>query len=414
MKKKLLGAGVLFIAIFLVLSSIAIADTKDIELETMSTTHTNEIQPSHEKVVKSQDGPIIWDNGGTTASSNLYSSQNDTCYPFVSQVADDFHFEEVTPIHDVHWFGGFWGGDPFDPCDFWIFFYKDDGTGSQPTGAGMNDPAPTAVAAYFFPGVTGMPLDPNGFYSYKVILDPPFIAEPCEKYWIAIQAAFCFPPQWGWANTGGIQLAPAVQGFPVLGTEFWTPLDPEVDMAWHLTGEETCEPCIDVEKYVWDKNNQEWIDADTESEALDVPICDEVTFKIVVHNCGDTDITDIIIDDKMHDSLKFISGDPEPDEAVYEEPFWYLKWFFPGPLAPCETIEVYITAHVEGPECSYDFNHVLVEGKCCGNTLQDEDEAWVHAIKKSKSVNMPFLAWLESHPNMFPLLQKLLKLIALL
>jgi uncharacterized repeat protein (TIGR01451 family) len=379
----------------------------------MSTENTNIMQNTYIKQANSQRGNIIWDNGGTTATSNLYSSQNDTCYPFVSQVADDFHFEEDTPIFDVHWFGGFWGGDPIDPMDFWIFIYKDDGTGSQPTGAGMPDPAPTAVAAYFFPGVSGMPLDPNGYYSYEVDLDPPFLAEACQKYWIAIQAAFCFPPQWGWANTDVIKLAPAVQGFPALNIPFWTLIDPETDMAWYLTGEETCEPCIDVEKYVWDKNNQEWVDADTETEALDVPICTEVTFKIVVHNCGDTDITNIKVTDRMHTSLKYISGDPDPDSVAQEGDEWIIVWKFPGPLAPCETIEIYITAHVEGPECSYDYNRVVVEGEACGNQIVDQDEAWVHAIKKSKSVNIPFLNWLESHPNMFPLLQKLLKLVGL-
>jgi hypothetical protein len=246
MRKKniLKAAGVLLIAIAMVFSSIAIANTNEKDLQTMYTNPQNEIKQTQTKEIGTLEGPIIWDNGGTLADSNLYSSQNDTCYPFVSQVADDFHFEEDTDVYDVHWFGGFWGGDPFDPVDFWIFFYKDDGSGSQPTGAGMPDPAPTAIAAYYFRGVTGLPLDPNGFYSYGVDLDPPFHAAGCEKYWIAIQAVFCFPPQWGWANTNGIKLASAVQGFPVLNMPFWTRVDPEVDMAWYLTGKP--EPCEEL------------------------------------------------------------------------------------------------------------------------------------------------------------------------
>jgi uncharacterized repeat protein (TIGR01451 family) len=185
------------------------------------------------------------------------------------------------------------------------------------------------------------------------------------------------------------------------------------DMCFQLTEFEPCDPCIDVEKYAWDNKNQEWVDADTESEALDVPICDDVTFKIVVHNCGTDDIINIKIQDKMHASLKYISADPEPDEVYLEGEYWYITWVFPGPLQPCETIEVYITAHVEGPECSNDANYVLVDGQSCGETVRDEDFCWIHAIKKSKSANHPFLAWLENHLNMFPLLQKLLKLLAL-
>ena len=101
----------------------------------------------------------------------------------------------------------------------------------------LPDPSPTAVASYVFPAVTGYPKDANGYHSYGVVLDPPFVAIACEKYWIAIQAEFDFPPQWGWANTDGITLSPAVQGFPALGTQFWTMIDPEVDMAFYLTAE---------------------------------------------------------------------------------------------------------------------------------------------------------------------------------
>jgi hypothetical protein len=33
--------------------------------------------------------------------------------------------------------------------------------------------------------------------------------------------------------------------------------------------------------------------------------------------------------------------------------------------------------------------------------------------QKSKAINNPFLYWLQSHPNLFPLLQKLLQLLGL-
>jgi len=182
---------------------------------------------------------ILWDNGAPTPNSNLASSQLDAVYPFISQVADDFIFEEDTEISDVHWWGGFWNGPPdeVDPCEFNIYFYADDGTGGAPTGSGSPDPSPTALATYNFPSISGKPVNPDGFYEYNVDLDPPFIAVAGEKHWIAIQAVFPFPPQWGWADTATTpQLSPAVQGFPLLGTTFWTVMSPEVDMAFYLTG----------------------------------------------------------------------------------------------------------------------------------------------------------------------------------
>jgi hypothetical protein len=183
---------------------------------------------------------IIWDNGGSVGVGYAISSQNDAGYPFVSQVADDFQFTEDMDVMDVHWWGDFWNGPPdeVDPSPFWVYFYADDGSGNMPTGAGMADPAPTALAGYYFPGVTGYPLDPFGMHEYNVVLDPPFTAIAGQKYWIAIQADFLYPPQWGWIFTDGVQLHQAMQGFPLLGTPFWTdPVPPGVDMAFYLTGE---------------------------------------------------------------------------------------------------------------------------------------------------------------------------------
>ena len=406
MKKFLKGAVVLLIAITLVFSTVAIADTNN--EKTLQTWAANPIKPT--TIVnpngENSRGPVVWDNGEPSATSNLFSSQFDDCYPFISQVADDFHFEETTEVADVHWWGGFWGGDPIECIDFYIYFYKDDGTGTAPTGGGLDDPSVTAIASYFFPDVCGV-VDPNGIYEYEVVLNPPIVFEPCYKYWIAIQAVFCYPPQWGWANTDGIQLHSAVQGFPLLGTPFWTPIDPEVDMAFQLTSEE-CEPCIDVEKYVWDPEYQEWVDADTKDTALDVAKCDEITYKIVIHNCGTVELYDIVVKDKMHKSVKYIASDP-PGEHYFEDPFHYIEWFFPGPLYPCETIEIYITAHVEGPECSYDENYVLVEAYGCGNIVRDDDSAWIHVKGCGIPILRPFLYFLEAHPNMFPLLQKMLQ-----
>ena len=182
-----------------------------------------------------------------------------------------------------------------------------------------------------------------------------------------------------------------------------------------VTEEGGCEPGIDVEKYVLDLDGN-WVDADTENAALDLPICHDGQFKIVIKNTGECALINIVVKDIMHESLKYTGADPEPDNVVNTPPEWVMDWMFPGPLAPGDTIEIYVNFHVEGPECSVDYNHVLVEGfceECPGDIVQDEDWCWVHAYKKSKDLNMPFLQFLQSHPNIFPLLQKLLKTLGL-
>jgi hypothetical protein len=181
---------------------------------------------------------VIWDNGGDTGYA--FSSQLDEVYPFDSQVADDFIFDVGMDVTDVHWWGAFWNGPPdeVDPCDFYIYIYADDGSGTQPTGAGMEHPQVTALATYFFPQLTGYPLSPNGNHEYNVTLSPPFQATGGVKYWLVVQPVFPYPPQWGWVNTDQVHLNLSVQGFPLLGYPFWT-LYTGVDMAFYLTGEES-------------------------------------------------------------------------------------------------------------------------------------------------------------------------------
>ena len=185
-----------------------------------------------------------------------------------------------------------------------------------------------------------------------------------------------------------------------------------------ITGEAGCEPSIDIEKYVWDEENQDWIDADTMDEALDVPICNDATFKIVVKNTGNCPLFGVNISDHMHDSLKFISADPEPGDVWYDETNseWRMWWFFPDEIfMPDETIEITVIAHVEGPKCSYDYNWVLVGAICeHGTYVEDEDTCWVHAYEKAKVFNSPILNFLQNHPNMFPLLQLLLQRLEIL
>jgi hypothetical protein len=112
----------------------------------------------------------------------------------------------------------------------------------------------------------------------------------------------------------------------------------------------------------------------------------------------------------MVDSLEFISADPDPIDFQHSPPFYNMFWLFPGPLIVGETIEIIITAHVGGPECSTYYNLVEVFGTSeDGTTVTDTDYCFVHAIKNNREFNSPFLAFLDSHPNLFPLLQKLLQ-----
>lgn len=159
---------------------------------------------------------LLYDNG--MIGETLLASQLDVLYPFNAQMADDFSVAADSYIESVEFVGGFWNGTPFDPVDFNIYIYADDG--GVPTGSGMDNPETTALATY--EGVLSGVFD-GTYYTYEMTLDTPFLAEAGVTYWFVPQAEFPFAPQWGVAaqNAGNVGYN-AVQGFPILGTMYWT------------------------------------------------------------------------------------------------------------------------------------------------------------------------------------------------
>jgi hypothetical protein len=191
----------------------------------------------------STSDPVIWNNYGYIPSGYGWASQWDDMYPFQCQVADDFFLENNSLVTSVHWWGWFGGDLPCpNPIDFNIIFYHDDETGTMPTGAGMQDPTPTAISVYHIPQVNGTPVDPynpfNMLFEYNTTLPTPFYAEANTKYWIAIQGNLSYPPQCGWLTNGDNpdQLLGPVQGFPLVGTPYWTDISQGGDMAFVLNG----------------------------------------------------------------------------------------------------------------------------------------------------------------------------------
>ena len=150
-----------------------------------------------------------------------------------------------------------------------------------------------------------------------------------------------------------------------------------MDLAFVITGPE-CTPSIDVEKKVWDEANNDWVDS------IDMDVCNNAEFLMTIHNDGTCcDLTDIIVTDFMDASLEFVDANPPPD---YVDPIpegTLIGWSFAGPLEPCNTIDITVTAHVVGPGCHLDSNHVSVEGFCesTGEYVTDEDVAYVHATE---------------------------------
>jgi hypothetical protein len=345
----------------------------------------------------SEKGYTLFLQSPNPSSGNWYAYTSDLNSPY--RCFDNF-WDITQPICDIHWWGLslFWNGAGWEDCDpdgmlFDIAFYTE--SGGEP-GDLVCQYSQVSPAYEFYDNY-------NSWSGYKWSYD----LDPCCELdwgWVSIASSSSSNECWFlWMNSpDGDKQCLQVGGDPE-----WK----DDDLAFELTGTQPCEPSIVVEKYVWDEANGEWVDADTEAEAIRLPICQDVYFKIVIHNNGNIDLKDIVVMDKMHDSLRFISANPGPDEYVYDPPFHYMDWYFPGPLPPCNTIEIYITAHVEGPEDSYDFNFVLVEANGCGQTVSDEDYAWVNAYKKSRDANIYIHSLLEHFIQQHPYLVKILNLL---
>ncbi len=367
-RKNLKEVIVLLIAAVLLFTSVAV---------TADTVEEEKVDP---RFFRASSSDVVYGNDGQSAIDDVLFSQLPyepyEQWIFMTSDADagyrvhDNYFNVTGSIYDIHWWGlsliytgsGWQNCDPEEMC-FEIIFW-DSLLGNKICEYTQICP-PAEPTGKFYSGFE--------MYYWETFLDP--CCDQIPDGWVSIQSISSENDCWFlWAGSDDGDHYSYQQGAP----------DPEDfinDTAFELTG--GCNSSIDVEKYVWDPVTNTWIDADTEDEALDLPICTDAKFKIVIHNDGCYPIYDINVTDIMNDSLEFIIADPDPDGSEYYPPNYYIYWYFSGLLNVGETIAINITAHVVGPECSIDSNYVEVEASSDSEpyTVSDEDYAYVHAFE---------------------------------
>jgi hypothetical protein len=152
-------------------------------------------------------GYVIWEQlpDGVAA----ISSQYDVCYPFTSEVADDFTGEigVGTDGYGISWWGSYWNGSATSPPDgFTIRFYADD--------SGMPGDLVHEETVTDYHEVDG---SPNGYCAFIEA------SLGLARYHVAIQADLCFPPQWGVATGVGNGDEAHFRG-ELFGFPDWTPV----------------------------------------------------------------------------------------------------------------------------------------------------------------------------------------------
>ncbi len=190
-------------------------------------------------------GDVLWDNGVLDFYDwpPLYISQLDAAYPFHAQAADDFLIAADSDTYNraritaITWYGAFKSPDqpPVDPSEFNFLVYRD--FGGYPKGFGLDDPSVTAEEIRTVPRAEIVESPLNDWVSeYAVDLsDQAIVLDVSRTYWLAIQSVNLFPPKWHWAATDGQQWGHyGVQGFPLVGVPYWTPI--HTDLAFVLHG----------------------------------------------------------------------------------------------------------------------------------------------------------------------------------
>lgn len=159
--------------------------------------------------------------GGTSACTQFRSSQLATS--FASQTADDFSLTANATVRKIRFWGGYFNGVPAPISSFNVLIYAD--AGGQPTGT-PGDPTGTALHSFTVSATvvdTGASISgaSSNIFRYDFDLGAGFLATAGTTYWLAIQAAVEFPPQWGWATQLAGAGDPIAQWMPVAGLNEW-------------------------------------------------------------------------------------------------------------------------------------------------------------------------------------------------
>ena len=147
------------------------------------------------------EGVIKWEQLPNGVSG--LSSQDDQCYPFLSEVADDFMGDGEMMI-GAGWWGVYWNGTPIAPDAFNLKVYAD--------GGGAPGELIYSEAVTDYNETFGDP------YGYCALLSEGVMKMDGMTYWLGVQAVFCFPPQWGYGTGEGsgseIHFLSAFFGYP--------------------------------------------------------------------------------------------------------------------------------------------------------------------------------------------------------
>ncbi|MHC1625290.1 MAG: Ig-like domain-containing protein [Methermicoccaceae archaeon] len=138
------------------------------------------------------------------------------------------------------------------------------------------------------------------------------------------------------------------------------------------------QPSVEVEKKASKDNGVTW------EKEVNVTVGGKVRFRIMVHNNGDLDLTNILVTDVLPECLQYADNATPYEPQINNN---QLTWSFDGPLPHCETITIEFDAQVvsEGE----NINNVSVSADTEEGSVTDSDTAVVYGVPGGPDTTPP-------------------------
>ena len=346
MKKILKGAVVLLIAITMFFSTVAIADTQEKINETS-------INPTGSLI--SNDQQNSWNNiqqtiGGTVIFENLPWDPSDPCNGYYSDDDQGFRCYDnfyglADPISDVHW----WGLEAFDD----------------------NDPTGSTLVIEFYNDVGGIPDVGSPVATFTGIVGSNIMA----------------------TDTGVVYF-----GYNLWFLEYDLPTDVVMTSGWVGIWKQASGG---GERWVWIEGFGDYYCYHSSNGVMTDR---DFAFQLTKNEPPTPPQISGPASGKKNTLLDytFTSSDPDADQVSYlidwgdgTPPVWSAFQISGAP---------YLASH------SWDNDGTYIITAKAKDTSNHESitTTFTVTIPRNKAINNPFLNWLQSHPNLFPLLQKLI------
>lgn len=160
-------------------------------------------------------------NGTDGERSSVYSS---------TRLADSFSFDVPTEIDAVRWYGGYFYGSGGSEFDITIY---EDGGGRPSTYTGTVWSL-GSVSEFWTGASFSYSLWDIDEYEYYATLSPPFVAQPCETYWLEVEEQGW--SDWLWESGSG---GDGTSRFDEYASGSWSTVLP-FDLSFILYGQFGC------------------------------------------------------------------------------------------------------------------------------------------------------------------------------